>query len=98
LNLVGKHVGSIRIVEMLGKGGMGEVYAGVDETLQRQVALKVIRAKDRLDESARARFLREAQILSQLDHCLTRARRRAFAERQQRLELPRIIGKNKPAT
>jgi tRNA A-37 threonylcarbamoyl transferase component Bud32 len=47
---------------------MGEVYAAIDETLQRRVALKAIRVDKRLDEDARARFLREARILSQLDH------------------------------
>lgn len=47
---------------------MGDVYAGVDETLQRRVALKVIRADRRLSAEAQERFLREARILSQLDH------------------------------
>lgn len=47
---------------------MGEVYAGLDETLKRRVALKVVHQNRRLDASARARFRREAQILSQLDH------------------------------
>ena len=47
---------------------MGEVYAGVDETLKRRVALKAIRAEHRLNAQSKARFLREAQILSQLDH------------------------------
>ena len=43
---------------------MGEVYAGFDETLKRRVALKAIRAEQRLDPEAKARFLREARILS----------------------------------
>ena len=47
---------------------MGEVYAGIDETLKRRVALKAIRAEYRLNSQAKARFLREAQILSHLDH------------------------------
>lgn len=47
---------------------MGEVYAGLDETLKRRVALKVIRPDYRLDAHTKARFLREAQILSTLDH------------------------------
>ena len=57
-----------RILYPLGAGGMGEVYAAIDETLQRRVALKAIRVDRRLDEDAQARFLREARILSQLDH------------------------------
>ena len=44
------------------------MYAGVDETLKRRVALKAIRAEHRLNAHSKARFLREAQILSQLDH------------------------------
>ena len=47
---------------------MGEVYAGVDETLKRRVALKAVRSEQRLNAQAKARFLREAQILSHLDH------------------------------
>jgi serine/threonine-protein kinase len=47
---------------------MGEVYAGFDDTLHRRVALKAIRAEHRLNDVAKARFLREARILSQLDH------------------------------
>ncbi len=57
-----------RILESIGKGGMGEVYAGLDETLERRVALKAIRADQRPSATAKARFLREARILSQLDH------------------------------
>src|SRR5262245_39505863 len=47
---------------------MGEVYAGLDETLERRVALKAIRADHRPSAHSKARFLREARILSQLDH------------------------------
>jgi tetratricopeptide (TPR) repeat protein/tRNA A-37 threonylcarbamoyl transferase component Bud32 len=68
VSLVGETVRSIRVVELLGEGGMGEVYLGDDQVLKRQVALKVIRAGKRMDDHARARFLREAQILSQLEH------------------------------
>ena len=68
MTLVDTTVGRIRGVEALGKGGMGEVYAGYDEKLKRKVALKAIRDERRLDDEAKARFLREARILSQLDH------------------------------
>ena len=40
--MVGKTLGKYRIVEKIGRGGMGIVYRGVDETLDRQVAIKVI--------------------------------------------------------
>jgi tetratricopeptide (TPR) repeat protein len=67
MSLVGTSVGHIRIVGDIGRGGMGEVYIGLDERLQRRVALKAIRAEYRLDPGARARFLREARMLSQLE-------------------------------
>jgi serine/threonine protein kinase len=63
-----EYIGRFRVAERLGQGGMGTVYAGVDEALNRRVALKVIRAEHRLDPARKARFLREAQLLSQLNH------------------------------
>ncbi len=57
-----------RVIDAIGEGGMGQVYLALDETLKRQVALKAIRADQRLDPDARARFVREARVLSQLDH------------------------------
>jgi tetratricopeptide (TPR) repeat protein/predicted Ser/Thr protein kinase len=65
-SLVGTTVGHIRLEALLGAGGMGEVYRGFDETLQRVVAVKTIRAEHRLSGTARSRFLREARILSKL--------------------------------
>ncbi len=66
--LLGSRVGRIRIVDVAGKGGMGSVFVGFDEKLERRVAVKAIRESERLDADVRARFLREARILSQLDH------------------------------
>lgn len=67
-SLPGKKIGQFRIESLIGRGGMGEVYAGYDEKLQRQVALKVLRSDHRLDALAKARFLREARALSRLAH------------------------------
>lgn len=47
---------------------MGEVYRGWDERLERRVAVKVIRSPKLLHDAARVRFLREARLLSKLDH------------------------------
>jgi len=66
--LLGTKIGHFRIVDEIGKGGMGEVYVGFDEVLERKVALKAIRAEHRLDAESKARFLREARVLSQLAH------------------------------
>jgi tetratricopeptide (TPR) repeat protein len=65
---IGDTVGHIRITGFVGAGGMGEVYLGFDEALQRTVAVKTIGKDARLSTTARARFLREARALSQLDH------------------------------
>ncbi|MFG0317620.1 MAG: serine/threonine-protein kinase [Planctomycetota bacterium JB042] len=56
------------IVRPLGKGGMGVVYLGWQEALERFVALKVLRADLREDPQVRARFVREARALSQVQH------------------------------
>ena len=65
--LLGTKIGHIRIVDFIAKGGMGSVYVGFDEKLERRVALKAIQ-EERLDDEARRRFQREARILSQLQH------------------------------
>ena len=64
----GSRIGRIRIDALLGAGGMGEVYRGFDEKLERAVALKVIHGDKRLSAAMRTRFLREARMLSKLDH------------------------------
>lgn len=68
MNLTGSRIGKLRIDHLIAKGGMGEVYAAFDETLGRRVAVKVIREKHRIEPRLRARFMREAQALSQIDH------------------------------
>jgi serine/threonine-protein kinase len=54
-----------RILERVGKGGMGEVFRGMDHVLEREVAVKVLR--ERSDEVCR-RFLLEAQSMARLNH------------------------------
>jgi tRNA A-37 threonylcarbamoyl transferase component Bud32/tetratricopeptide (TPR) repeat protein len=67
--MIGTLIGDrIRILGILGQGGMGDVYEGVDERLGRKVAVKTVRADHRLSDEARSRFLREARALSALDH------------------------------
>ena len=67
--MIGSLIGDrIRILRILGQGGMGDVYEGIDERLNRKVAVKAIRADRRLSEELRSRFLREARALSALDH------------------------------
>ncbi len=64
MSLEGRTSRNIRIIEPIGRGGMGEVYLGLDEKLGRNVAVKVVRADRRMHEAARSRFLREAHALS----------------------------------
>jgi serine/threonine-protein kinase len=66
--LIGTTIGNIQLKETLGEGGMGQVFLGVDKRLKRKVAVKVIHPDHRLDPRARAQFLREARVLSQLEH------------------------------
>jgi tetratricopeptide (TPR) repeat protein len=66
--LVGRRVGHYLLAAPLGEGGMGAVYLGFDELLERRVALKLLHGELRLDAASRSRFLREARILSQLRH------------------------------
>jgi serine/threonine protein kinase/tetratricopeptide (TPR) repeat protein len=68
MSLIGKSVGHIRIEGLAGRGGMGEVYVGYDDTLQRKVAVKAISPAHRMTPERKARFLREARALSRLDH------------------------------
>lgn len=64
---MGERIGPYRIVRRLGGGGMGVVLEAHDETLNRQVALKVIAPHLAEDDGFRARFTREAQALASLD-------------------------------
>ncbi len=68
MSLIGRTVGSVELQELLGSGGMGEVYLGFDRKLERRVAVKTIRPEARLSPQARARLLREARLLSRLAH------------------------------
>ena len=68
MELIGQRFGHIRVTEVVGQGGMGDVYAAWDEKLERKVAVKVLNADQRLDADARERLLREARALSRLDH------------------------------
>jgi len=67
-DLLGRKVGHYVLLAPIGEGGMGSVYLAFDEALHRRVALKRLRGELRLDPEVKARFLREARLLSQLAH------------------------------
>ncbi|MCB1024569.1 MAG: protein kinase, partial [Acidobacteria bacterium] len=67
-DLVGELIGEYRILSMIGKGGMGEIYLALDDSLKRKAAIKillpeVIRNTDRVN-----RFIHEARTASALNH------------------------------
>jgi serine/threonine protein kinase len=57
--------GRYRIDALIGRGGMSDVYRGMDVVLQRQVAIKILTDRS---EDLRKRFLREAQSMARLNH------------------------------
>ncbi len=64
----GSHVGRFRIVGTIGAGGMGVVYLGHDDELQRRVAIKLVRPDAADARGAQDRLTREAQALARLSH------------------------------
>ena len=64
----GAHLGPYEIGEMIGRGGMGEVYRAADTRLGREVAVKVLSSHLADDPASLARFRREARAVAALSH------------------------------
>src|SRR5438094_3678502 len=67
-SMIGRQFGPHSVVELLAKGGMGEVYRARDTKLGRDVALKILPATFARDPERLARFEREARLLASLNH------------------------------
>ena len=62
------YIGRYRVLERIGRGAVGTVYAAHDETMGRRVAIKVMTADLAAEPDTRERFYREARVTSQLLH------------------------------
>lgn len=65
---VQRRIGKYVVTGRIGRGGMGMVYRGRDELLERDVAVKTLSAEGLLDEESRARFGIEAKAAARLQH------------------------------
>lgn len=66
--MLGKQVGSYVVTEFIGEGGMGTVWAGRHQTIDRKVAIKVLHPQYARNERVRQRFRNEASTLARLQH------------------------------
>ena len=63
-----ERIGRYQVIERIGRGATGLVYRALDETMGREVALKVLTADLEDDPDIRTRFLREAEAAARLSH------------------------------
>ena len=68
MDLIGKQFGQYRILRLLGRGGMGEVYEVEHRVLQRRYALKLLPEDFGSRTEAIRRFEREAAVMGNLEH------------------------------
>ncbi len=66
--MIGKTISHYKILEQIGRGGMGTVYKAEDLKLKRMVAIKFLPSDLIPDPEAKKRFFQEAQTASHLDH------------------------------
>ena len=62
------YLGKYRLIELLDRGGMGNVFLGEHVTMNRRVALKIISRQVGQDPASLDRFLAEARVIASLDH------------------------------
>jgi serine/threonine protein kinase len=68
VDLIGKELGRYRLVEKIGGSSQGEVYRGIQEELNREVAVRVLLPEQARDSRTLARFRQESRTTAQLSH------------------------------
>lgn len=63
-----ERIGPYRIIRKLGAGGMGAVYEGFNEAIERKVAIKMLHARYSHDPDTATRFINEARAANRIDH------------------------------
>ncbi|GAA3228748.1 serine/threonine-protein kinase [Actinocorallia longicatena] len=66
--LTGRMIGPYQVLDLIGRGGMAEVYMARDQRLGRVVALKILAPHLAYDERFRLRFVRESRTVAGMDH------------------------------
>ncbi|MEL7235021.1 MAG: protein kinase, partial [Chloroflexota bacterium] len=67
-NLVGKQIGQFTILEEVGRGGMATVYRATQQSINRDVAVKVLPQQFLHDPGFFERFKREVEVIAHLEH------------------------------
>src|SRR5690606_54610 len=67
-DLIGKKIGGYEILELIGRGGMASVYRAHQVSMNRTVAIKMLRNQYLNDDNYMQRFHREVKIVAQLEH------------------------------
>src|SRR5689334_25333680 len=65
---IGRMLGKVQVKSLIARGGMAEVYLGTHTTLQRDVAVKILRNQYEDDSDLLERFQREARVVAKLRH------------------------------
>lgn len=65
---VGKRLGKVQIESLVARGGVAEIYVGTHTTLERKVAVKILRNLNEENADALIRFQREARVIAKLRH------------------------------
>ncbi|MBI3162902.1 MAG: serine/threonine protein kinase [Chloroflexi bacterium] len=66
--ITGSTLSSYRDLKLIGRGGMAEIYRAVSPTQERNVAIKVLKTALAGEEQFRRRFMREAEVVTRLEH------------------------------